>query len=111
MKIALALVFAAACGDISGLGTLGADTGIDTGLDPVFTCSFASSGVQLELCWHQPDSAEFAGLVADQCGDTVTCAPSVRVPGGFWHCNGGAGCDALEGCWCPGKHTPCVPNP
>jgi len=51
---------------------------------------------QVEICVQNDTPIED---VEAQYG---ACEPTPRHTGlCYWHCDGGAGCNALSGCWCP----------
>jgi hypothetical protein len=88
---ALLAMLAAGC-------TVGGGAGIDIPsslFGVVYECTDEAGSV-VELCYNQDRSD-----IEDDL--EVSCEPTSRHSGPCWyHCDGGAGCNATGGCYCPG---------
>lgn len=93
----LALAFLAACGQ--PLAGAGLDLPF---LDVVYECDAEDgTGRVLELCYDSGGVA-LSEALADEPGGLWSCRPTPRHLGPcVYHCDGGRGCNALNGCFCP----------
>lgn len=99
--IKFAVIFIASC----GLQDVGGGAGIDLGFGEVFQCSAEdNTGRQYELCYD--GDADTLALDLEYHDTKYNapwrCGPTSRHLGPcYFHCPPGAGCNALNSCWCP----------
>jgi hypothetical protein len=81
-------------------GCVGGGVGLDLPwLDVVYECHVEAA--DLELCFDSGPDALEAELVIAYRGPAA-CVPTERHLGPCrYHCDGGSGCNALNGCFCP----------
>ena len=103
MRALLALLLVA-CDPGETVNDITGGWGLDLpGLGVTYECVIQGPGYEdtLELCY---DEDHLSLSIWESLGreGTVVCKPTQRHAGPcYYHCDGGSGCNALHGCWCP----------
>ncbi len=106
VKALVILLVLASC----GIQEVGGGAGLDLPwLGVVYECDATRTTpqelVELELCFDGGEDELEMSLDANGF-EGATCWPTERHAGPcYWHCGGGAGCNAFGGCWCPTGET------